>query len=210
MKRTTLGIFSFKSYLVDLKKHRPLLILTVLFVCGLLFGAFIFRNTADNIVSFLSEYVTDNLFKRKDYSFFKIFCVSLVSVIPFFASAFIFGLSPIGPFLVPLTAFLRGSGIGLITGYLYKTHEIKGIAFCLLILMPSFLFSSFVILLSSCESIKFSGALFRSFSIKAEPVSFGRDFRIYLSRYFFYLLLVLLCSFIDTVFSASFIRYFEF
>ena len=210
MKRTTLGIFSFKSYLVDLKKYRILIILLFFFVCGLVCGTFLFRNSVADLSPNIADYVSTNLFKRSELSFFKIFCTSLVSVIPFFLSAFIFGLSPFGTVLVPLIALLRGSGIGLITGYLYKTYEIKGIAFCLLILMPAFLFSSFVFLLSGCESIKFSAAIFRAFSVKSGPVSFSGDFRIYLSRYFLILLLILLCSFLDTIFSVAFIRFFEF
>ena len=209
MKRTTLGIFSFKSYLVDFKKYRTLLILLLFFICGLFCGTFVFRSADSQLISALSGYVSDNLLKRQEYSFFKIVCVSLVSLVPFFLSIFLLGLSPIGPVLIPVTLLLRGSGIGLIAGYLYKTYEIKGIAFCLLILMPMFLFSSFILLLAGCESLKFSGALFRAFSVRAEPVAFGGDFRIYLSRYLFYLLLVLLCALTDTVFSVAFIRFFE-
>lgn len=210
MKRTTLSIFSFKSYFIDFKKHRTLFLLLVFFITGLLCGTFLFRNSGNNISNILFGYISDNLIKRQEYSFFKILCVSLVSIMPFFISAFAFGLSPLGPVFVPLTVLLRGSGIGLIASYLYKAYEIKGIAFCLLILMPAFIFSSFLLLLSGCESLKFSGALFRTLSVKAEPVSFGPDFRIYLSRYFFYLLLILFCSFIDTIFSVSFIRFFAF
>lgn len=210
MKRTTLGIFSFKSYFVDFKRYRSLLILLLFFICGLFCGTFIFRSADSGMTSALSDYVSENLIQRQEYSFFKILCASLVSLMPFFLSVFLLGLSPIGPVLIPVTLLLRGSGIGLISGYLYKTYEIKGIAFALLILMPVFLFSSFVLLLAGCESLKFSGALFRAFSIKAEPVAFGSDFRIYLSRYLFYLLLVLVCAFTDTIFSVAFIRFFEF
>lgn len=209
MKRTTLGIFSFKSYFVDFKRYRNLLLLLLFFICGLFCGTFLFRNAGGNITSVLSGYVSDNLLKRQEYAFFKILCVSLVSSMPFFLSIFVFGLSPMGPVLVPATVLLRGSGIGLICCYLYKAYEIKGIAFCLLILMPVFLFSSFILLLSGCESLKFSVALFRAFSVKSEPVSFGGDFHIYISRYLFYLLLMLVCSFVDTIFSVAFIRFFE-
>ncbi|MBQ7288261.1 MAG: hypothetical protein IJW78_05075 [Clostridia bacterium] len=209
MKRTTVGIFSFQSYLADFKRYRSLLLLLFCFIGGLLCGTLLFRNADSQISSSISDYIINHLLKRQEYSFFKIFCVSLASLMPFFLSVFVLGLSPIGPIFIPLTMLLRGSGIGLIFGYLYKNYEIKGIAFSLLILLPVFLFSSYILLLSGCDSLKFSGSMLRAFSPKAEPVSFAGNFRLYISRYIFFLFLILLCSFTDTIFSVAFIRFFE-
>lgn len=210
MKRTNIGIFTFKTYFSDIKKHRVIIFLLFVFIAGLFCGTFCLKSSYQNFSASLAQYLTGTLMKRQNFSIFKTFCSSLVSLFPFLIILFIFGSSPVGPAIVPLTVFLRSSGIGILFAYLYKTYELKGIAFSFLILMPVFLISSFLFLVAGCEAFKFSCGLFRILLGRGESVGVFADYRLYSSRFLIFLIFLLLSSFVDSVFSACFINFFAF
>ena len=124
----------------------------VLIVIGIISGTVIYSVTKNNIVDSICEYfisfITDFSNKNKP----EILSGLILSNIPYFIMMLIFGTNVIGtPGVIALT-YAKSMGIGLLYTYIYDAYALKGIEFCLLVLLPGkfILILAMILLTQNC------------------------------------------------------------
>ncbi len=121
-------------------------------VLGVMVGTVIYSVTKDGLINDLCDYylfyVTDFSNKNKP----EILSGIILSNIPYLIMMLIFGTSVVGiPGVVALT-FTKSMGIGLLVTYIYEAFALKGIEYCLLVLLPGkfIMIFAMILLTQSC------------------------------------------------------------
>jgi len=185
------------GFIVQAYKHSSVIMLFIFFLCGLIFGSVLLRTgnvTADVIVSAFKNYngvIVSNSFTQN-------FINLLFSNGAFLFFTYIFGLCAIGAPIICAVPFIKGVGIGVVSAYLYKTYELSGFGYCMLVYYPAQLINMFTILLCSNESYKMSKDIYNN--IKSSNVFQGEnELKLYHVRYIFFMLLYLFSSLIGSL-----------
>lgn len=171
-------------------------LLMTVFIIGLVFGTMSLRNPGDDYA------LKFNLSSRI------IFLPIVTVVIHYFATTllrdcvfllipFIFGLCLIGEPIAWLEPVFRGLGIGLISGYLYRTYNIDGMKFYGIVMLIPFVLSSSIMLAACHESILMCRDINRK--IKDNTVIPNKFIKLYLIRYAVLLVSEILISIISTI-----------
>ena len=187
-------------------KNKYLLVLSFLYLFGIITSIILYSNN----ISFLNfEYFFNLLYiSRGNISFIKMFFKSLLSFISVLTLIFISGTSITGICLIPAIVFFLGYFMGGITGFLYTSYSLKGIAFnALIILLPSFFFI-LVVFVGSKIALEYSGSL-SNIALKRSMVNNKTSFK-QISIIFGILLIVLVfTSLLDAGLSAIFLKIFN-
>ena len=117
--------------------HRREIVLFLFFFCGLLLGAFAVRKNSspllDRLLSLFENYSVVKSGQSTAVNFSNAVFKQLILLL----CTFCIGLCAVGTPLLFLVPFAYGTGIGLVSAFLYKTYMLKGIGYCALILYPS-------------------------------------------------------------------------
>lgn len=180
------------GFIVQADKHSSLIMMFVFFISGLIFGTALIKTdnvTANLIVNAFKSYtgvIVSHGFRRNLINL-------LLSNGIFIIFTYIFGLCAIGSPIVCSVPFIKGIGIGIVSAYLYKTYELSGFGYCLLVYYPAQLINMFTILLCSNESYKMSRDIYEN--IKTSNVfETDNEFKLYHIRYIFFILLYVFAS----------------
>ena len=111
IKAAKIGILSQKMFL-----------LMMVFIIGLVFGTMSLRNPGDDYALKIQSFIKNYFLAKSSQSLFTIFATTLLRDCVFLLIPFIFGLCLIGEPIAWLEPVFRGLGIGLISGYLYRTR----------------------------------------------------------------------------------------
>ncbi len=189
-----------------LGKYNSMIILSALFIAGLIAGAMIIRQNDSYIMGKLDEIFISFHSTRAAQTMPETFANSILVNLSFLISAFFFGMSCIGLPFVCIIPILRGLAIGLSSGYLYMSFGLQGIGFFTLTILPGAVIAVTMLLISCNESLKTSVDLFRMLVNNG-----GGDSKLikrYLSVYIIIISLTLLSGVIDMLavklFSALF------
>lgn len=211
MQRTTIikskKIRKKEAFIKLIIENNGLLLIFLFLILGLVFG------TLSNKIgfSFNENIFTNYLSLRQNEAFFSIFFNVLLELLPYIAVCFFAGTCMAGSFIVPAVVFYRGYVIGTMLGHLYLTHGLYGIVFNVIIVIPAVCISCMGIILMSREAFLFSLALMKLvFPGKAEGKSLFNDFMLYCKRQLLIVLLFVLASVVDAIFSIAFISFFNF
>lgn len=203
--------FKSSALIENFKQSKFLIISTCILIFGMLFGALSIVLLKDGLLKFVNDCFYEYLSFRSNAKFFKIFFASFCSGIfyIFVITISSFGLS--GFAVTPLLLFLRGFSTCALTGILYKNFSLQGIAFSNLILLPSSLCVDFILIFLSNDAFQLSAkfaSIFKDVSFK------GIDVKPTCTKLLrSCLICVVALSFascIEAVFSAGFIKYFNF
>lgn len=163
MKRTNFNrhlwnksIFDKKSFFEALRNNRALVFLSVLLLCGMVFGAIFARSAGSGALEKLDFLFLSNYKARISQPWTSVFMASLASSFVFILFCFLCGLSMWGMFCIPAIPFFRGFGLGLTSGYLYAAYGLKGILFNALVIIPGAFVCILSILFAAREGIQFS------------------------------------------------------
>ena len=130
-----------------LKNNQRLIILTFLFVVGLIMGAACVKNPNEITLSKIKELIDAFYLKKASQSIIANFGSYYLSDLVFIIIAAVFGLCVIGEPVIWILPLIRGMGIGIITGYLYKSFNVSGMLFSLLyIIIPASLSAGLLII----------------------------------------------------------------
>lgn len=138
-----------------------------------------------------------------------VFLASLASSFWLIVLCFLCGLSVWGFFVAPLIPFVKGIGLGLVTGYLYAVHGWSGFLACLLTVFPGALIFFFALLFAVNHSVHFSRSLFKKLS-SGQPVSFSEQVKKYVFSYCKLFILVLASAGADFIGASCFNGLFSF
>lgn len=132
---TVVNLKHFKIGFDFLKQNWKLILLTLCFIVGIILATFSINKTG--YIFKQLNLASQNFIKlRLGKDFLKIFFKSLLINFGFLLSIFVFGSSVNGVTLVPVVIGLKGYLLGYLISYIYSMFELKGIAFCALIIIP--------------------------------------------------------------------------
>jgi stage II sporulation protein M len=145
-----------KSLVEALHKNYILVILSIVLLCGMVFGAIFARSAGSAPLEKLDFLFQSNYKARISQPWTTVFMASMASSFVFILCCFLCGLSMWGMFLIPVIPFFRGFGLGFTSGYLYAAYGLKGILFNAVIIIPGAFICILSILFAAREGILFS------------------------------------------------------
>lgn len=193
-----------------IKKYSPTLLLFLVFVGGIVFGAINSGSADKQLCSRLDFLLRTNYDIKTTYAFFYPFISSLASLSIFIFAELLLGTSPWGGVLCIALPFFRGYGYGLAGGFLYSSFGAYGFFYNVLIILPGVLFGAMIIISATKESIKNSFSvmfLFRKNSVDDDRYIKMKN---YLRAMLIYLALSAVCAIVDSLMSFCFSWIFRF
>lgn len=177
-----------KNFSTDLLNEKNRVLLLIISIVSILAGALIYRMFSNSEITTEIDSML-NLFKSADWT--QIFLFFLQADLVFLFFSFFIGTSYIGAILSPLPIILKCIFIGFQSGYLYNEFELKGVLFCLVLLIPCYVITTASLIFACDESIYMSKYLYGTITNKntANDISV----RLYLLRYLILLAINLVC-----------------
>lgn len=178
-------------------RFQKLFILTVIFIIGLVLGSITVKSLNDMMSNQIQALIENYFFIQSGQTILQNFLYSFGSEFLILLIPFVFGMCIIGEPVMWLEPAVRGLGLGLISGYLYKTYSLQGMEFfAAIILIPATL-SSAITMFSCQESILMSRDLI--YVIKEGKKPKENFLTLYLIRYAVLLIAVLIVSFLSSL-----------
>ena len=132
---TVVNLKHFKIGFDFLRQNWKLILLTLCFIVGIILATFS-TNKSGYIFKQLKLASQNFIELRLSKDFLKIFLKSFLIDFVFLLAIFVLGSSINGITLVPVIIGIKGYLLGNLIGYIYSAYELKGIAFCALIVIP--------------------------------------------------------------------------
>ncbi len=170
--------------------------LCLIFFVGVFYGGYISKGQDNEIIRKVSEI----FFKtRTEEDFATCFFSSVFSGGVFVIFLCLNGFSAIGQTLSFFTVFLNGMGFGTAIVSLYFSMGTKGILFSLLLLVPTYIISGFLVLLSARESVRLSNRIF-VLLIKGKSQNDGNIFSKYIKKFIIIFVFVIISALLSGAF----------
>lgn len=134
-------------------KSKLIFSLMILLLAGVLLGGMVSPYIKESDISFLAN---SFLQSRQNEEFFSIFKASLFGTLALVGAIFLLGFSAISSPLLFIAPLFKGLGLGVSIGFLYLSESFNGLLKALLFIVPSGVFSSVIIVLSTNAAIRFS------------------------------------------------------
>lgn len=180
-----------------LRNHQKLIMLTLVFICGLFVGAVTVKNTGtvfgDSLKSLVENYYTARGAQSVLQNFFSAFGAECV----FLLFAMFLGVCVVGEPLLWILPFVKGLGVGILSGYLYQVFTLQGLTYFAVFILPSSVLTSAALLLGCKESILMARDLNRIL-LAGEGHSSINMFKLYILRYLVLLASILFCAALNT------------
>ncbi len=174
----------------------------ILLAVGIFAGAFLARSDSD-FYSEITE-ISENFLNIKNgqgiaENFLDAFAVNaLYNALSLFMAFSLIGY----PFIVWLP-FLRGMGIGLLSGYLYSVYKFTGLGYCVLTIYPSAIISALVFIISCNDCCDYSKNAFAK-AIRGRGQFEKDETKVFLTRQLIYSVVIVLSSGMEAVLNALF------
>lgn len=181
--------------------------LAIFFSVGIAAGAAAI-NRGSPATERLAEIIDSFVILRSGRGIVENFCNSFAVNAPFVLAALFFGFSLIGyPFILWLP-FLRGTGLGMVCGYLYSVYKLTGLGYGVLVIYPGAIAAVFAFVLACNDGCEYSKNAYAK-AIKGGGKFEKNETRLYLVKQLALLLICAAASLIDAVFASIFSRFFE-
>ena len=118
------------------------------------------------------------------------------------------GFSLIGYVFLTAVPLLKGLGLGAVSGYLYASYKLTGLAYCLLIIYPGAVVSTFALIIACNDSCEYSKNAYAK-AIVGRGQFEKDETRIYLIRQLILCGVCAVSSAIDAFSGLIFSRFFE-
>lgn len=135
------------------KHNQKLILLTIIFIIGVSFGALAVKTLNENEGQGLHGLIRNCYTAQSHQSFLENFLSALGSETLILLVCFIFGLCVIGEPAMWLIPGLRGLGTGLVVGFLYKNFALTGLFYFAAVLLLPTVLASAVTVIGCQESI---------------------------------------------------------
>lgn len=203
----TLVLRRYSSTLDLFKGNSVFLIISGIFVFGLLLGSFSISICENNSFYGLSNYFNEYIIFLKNAEFSKIFLSSFFMFALIILLNYILGLCVIGNFVSLFMLLLISFGVGSVSGFLYKSFSINGIGFFALAVLPGLFLFCINYILSLKRSFCFSRELFK---LCKKEANVSVDFKSYSIKYVIHFILVIFNSLVFSFFTNTFVSMFNF
>lgn len=188
-------------------ENSRIFVLISMFIIGLTAGASMLNNNS-SITERLSVIIESYSELRAEQGILINFCNSLTVNVLFSVVNLFLAFSLVGyPLIIALPTF-KGLALGAVSGYLYSTYKLIGLGYCMLMIFPGAVSSTFAFLLACNDSCEYSKNAFMK-AIKGRGQFEKDETRVYLTRQLVFLGICAVSSGIDAVFCEIFSRFFE-
>ncbi len=201
----------FKFGFERFKEFKYFFILLGIMLLGMLFGVMSAKGINPAVDTVIENWFKSFLNFRQTSGFGNLFFnLFLSSFLYFFLISFSsFGIS--GLIAVPIIICLRGFGVSLIAGILYRNYSLVGIAFADLIILPFCIANCILMLYLSSQGMELSVLFCNSIrDVSAKGIVIKPKILMLLKK----ILLCILCSAVislaEATFTSCFIKYFNF
>lgn len=203
--------FNYKVYngkaLKKVFENSKIFVLSAIFAVGIIIGAATI-NGDSSVVTKAADIAENFIASRAQQGITDNFLNSIfINIGLMFVNLFL-AFSLIGyPFIIWLP-FIRGMGIGIITGYLYSSYKITGLGYCILTVYPAAIVSTVAFILACNDSCDYSKNAF-SKAIGGRGQFEKDETKIFLIRQAILTGVCVLSSIVDAVFTSAFSGFFE-
>lgn len=181
--------------------------LEVLFSIGIIIGAAAINNDFE-VTEKLSSIIDSLILLKNGQGFIHNFCNSLTICIFLMAVNLFLGFSLIGyPFIIWLP-FMRGMGIGMVSGYLYSVYKLSGLGYSVLIIYPGAVVATFSFILACNASCEYSKNAYAK-AIKGRGQFEKGETAVYIMKTLILTGIGAASALIDALTAAAFSRFFE-
>ncbi|MGN0520148.1 MAG: stage II sporulation protein M [Candidatus Fimenecus sp.] len=181
------------------KKNQKLILLTTMFICGVLLGI-LFVKFANNTTTITLQNLVDAHFKQSEaQSVWLNFLSTFGTDCIYISVAFLLGLCLAGEPFLWLLPLVKGLGIGTVSACLYKTYTLQGLQYYALFLLLPTVLSAASLLFSCKESILFSRDINRCLLKRADSFDGFNAIKLYMLRHFVLLIIMMLSAAIGAV-----------
>lgn len=181
-----------KSVVIKAKRMRPInnfvidykaLLFLVVFICGLILGITILRESDNDITSLINNIVKNNYMAMKTCSFMNAFSGIILLLFLLVFYIYLFGQCSVGFPFVALAPLIWGMYSGLIISSYYSMFGLKGIGFCCIVNIPCYAITAATLIRGCCIATNSSNEIFlgvmsgewnkqSNYSLKSYTVSF--------------------------------------
>ena len=189
--------------------NKIIIFIFAFFVFGILIGSLVliknvsfYNNVKIIFEKILQKHLSDALLNKIIFCFLNYFIVLIVY--------YIFGTTMLGVALVPFTALWQGIFIGAIIAYVYSLYGLTGIAFNAIILIPPMAIFTVCCFFAAKYSINFSICIARLTLPKYSNVNLNIAFKNYCQKYIIFILIAILCAFVEVFVNLFFLKFFNF
>lgn len=151
MKKKSMRIKRFNGKL--LKSNQTLTVLCVLLLTGMLLGAVCVKHADEAVLERIKTLTGAYFVTGNESSIIKNFLSYISADTQFIILSVLFGLCVIGEPILWLLPVIRGLGLGIITGYIYKTFNVQGVIYSTVLIVIPAVISSLAMAVSCKESI---------------------------------------------------------
>lgn len=208
MKKRTISRRAVLRTGYDLSGKRVFLIMSFLFLLGMLLGALLVR--ADGAQSTVSDAFSQYFSAKSQAAFFGLLFASLGSSLPFVIAAFLSGFFLLGAPVAAAVVLARGMGIGLFAGFVYAQYALQGVGFYALIMLVPLFISSVGIVYACDRAFGLSAKLFSLALPNSKTIKLSAEINKYIKSYAFVMITVAASAVLDTILSILFVKLFAF
>ncbi|MGN0571629.1 MAG: stage II sporulation protein M [Candidatus Fimenecus sp.] len=176
-----------------LKKNQKLILLTTVFICGVLLGILFVKYAGNSTFVTLQNLIEVHFKQSEAQSVWLNFLSTFGTDCIYISVAFLLGLCLAGEPFIWLLPIVKGLGIGTVSACLYKAYTLQGLQYYALCLLLPTVLSAASLLFSCKESILFSRDINRCLFKRADGFDGYSSVKLYLLRHFV-LLIIMLCS----------------
>lgn len=207
-KGTVVSIKSLNKFFDFFLKNKILIGLTFFLLLGFVVSVLITDNyeTTEKIAEFCFERF---LSSKTNKTFLQIAVKSYFSSMLFVLLGFTFGTSVLGTVFIPFTVMIKGYLYGSIAVTLYSVYSFKGIAFYIVLFLPSALIFIFGFLYALCESFDFSVMLLQLTFPQTIPTSINLKFKRFCLKYLIVIFITLFSALVDAFLCVNFFHIFS-
>ena len=206
---TVVNLRHFKIGFDFLRQNWKLILLTLCFVVGIILATFSSDKTS--YIFKQLNIASQNFIKlRLNRDFLKIFIKSFLINFGFLLTIFVLGSSVNGITLVPVVIGIKGYLMGFLISYIYSNYELKGIAFCALIIIPPSIITVICLFLFSKFAMCFSLRVINATMPNGINKNLNLQFKQFVKLLFINLLPIILSALCDGWLSIKLVPYLKF
>lgn len=206
MKNARILSLNRSKFLEGIKVDLIPIVFTLLFITSLMTGCLLVKKNPTDV--FFTGITSLFVGVRENGTFFTVFGFSLLVSFVFVLAVYLSGTSFVGLAFIPLLIFFRGMIYGITSGELYILYGFNGVAYNLLIVIPSAVISVMCLICAAEKSVRFSYCIGRFVLLPGERPA-NPEFRLFIKYLLYFLIICIIAAFCEALLSVAFLKYFE-
>ncbi len=180
MKKKRLRIKGFNRK--TLKSNQTLTLLCILLLTGMFLGAVCVKHADEAMLEKIKLLTGTYISSEVSRSILDNFLSYILADTVFIILSVFFGLCVIGEPILWILPLIRGLGLGLITGFVYKTYNVQGVLYSTVLIVIPAVISSLAMAVSCKESILSSREIKSALKEDGKQFNYGEFLKLFAVR----------------------------